>query len=538
MYLKINILFISIFFFAIPYLSAQNVTLIPVAEQVPLSSEKPFTLSGETVVISANRWFSPQVAVFTELLGKWKNIALKNRKITSQKQTSIILLQEKQPDSAGYQIEIEKDQIIIKAGTQSGIGNALSTLLQMAVQSSKYGNGLAIPICRISDKPRFAWRGFMLDESRHFFGKTEVKKLLDQMFLFKLNRFHWHLTDEPAWRLEIKKYPLLTTIGGKGNYSDSTVPAQYYTQNDIKEIVAYAAARNILVIPEIDMPGHATAANKAYPEFTGGGSDKHPNFTFNPGKEKTYAYLTDILKETKSLFPSGIVHLGGDEVSFGNEKWNKDSDIALLRERHGLADNNAVEHYFLQRMADSARKIGLKVLGWDEMADAGLPKDSTILIWWRHDKLAQLQLAVSKGYPIILSPRIPLYFDFVQDDRDKVGRRWGKDFGSYSDLLNFPPDSLISTISEAKILGIQANLWTETVKSKSRLEYLVFPRLAAFACAAWSSKKINYENFEQGLSSYYLLWKQLDISYFDLSHPDNTPEITDKADMVKYLDNK
>src|SRR5690606_13307445 len=170
---------------------------------------------------------------------------------------------------------------------------------------------IAIPAWEITDQPRYAWRGLMLDESRHFFGKEKVKSILDWMAFYKLNRFHWHLTDEPAWRLEIKKYPLLTLIGGIGSFTDGAAPAAYYTQQQIHEIVAYAAERNITVIPEIDMPGHATAANRAYPEYSGGGTEAHPHFTFNPGKEDTYAYLTDILRETNALFPSQLLHLGG-----------------------------------------------------------------------------------------------------------------------------------------------------------------------------------------------------------------------------------
>src|SRR5687768_17077897 len=156
----------------------------------------------------------------------------------------------------------------------------------------------------------------MLDESRHFFGKETVKMLLDQMALYKLNKFHWHLTDAPGWRIEIKQYPRLTLVGGIGNSTDSLAPASYYTQDEIAEIVAYASARQITVIPEIDIPGHATAANGAYPEFSGGGTAKYPEFTFNPGKEGTYQYLTNILREVNVLFPAGIIHIGGDEVSF------------------------------------------------------------------------------------------------------------------------------------------------------------------------------------------------------------------------------
>ncbi|MFP4367730.1 MAG: family 20 glycosylhydrolase, partial [Bacteroidales bacterium] len=180
-------------------------------------------------------------------------------------------------------------------------------------------SAICLPFLReIREDPEYGWRGIMLDESRHFFGKDKVKSILDWMVYYKLNRFHWHLTDSPGWRIEIKKYPKLGHVGGIGNHTDPFTPAEFYTQEDIKEIIAYAKERKIVVIPEIDMPGHATAANHAYPEYSGGGSERYPDWTFHPGREGTYQYLTDILREVDALFPSQMVHLGGDEVSCGN----------------------------------------------------------------------------------------------------------------------------------------------------------------------------------------------------------------------------
>ncbi len=218
----------------------------------------------------------------------------------------------------------------------------------------------------------------MLDESRHFFGKEKVKSIIDWMAYYKLNRFHWHLTDQNGWRLEIKKYPLLTLVGGIGNYTNKFAKAAYYTQDDIKEVVAYAAARFIEVIPEIDMPGHARAANMAYPEFSGGGTDKHPEFTFDPGNQGTYSYLSNILKEVNVLFPSGYLHLGGDEVHFGNKQWSTNKGIATLMKQMRLNSLPAVEQYFVSRMADTVKAMGSKVLLWDEAVSEKLSKDQTV----------------------------------------------------------------------------------------------------------------------------------------------------------------
>src|SRR5690606_36011303 len=235
-----------------------------------------------------------------------------------------------------YRLQVTGKQITITAHSAGGMINGISSLLQLVESRQSQNQQVWVDGWQVNDAPLYKWRGLMLDESRHFFGIKKVKSILNWMAYYKLNRFHWHLTDEPGWRIEIKKYPLLALVGGVGSYTNPYVPAQFYTQDEIAEVVRYAAERNITVIPEIDMPGHATAANRAYPAFSGGGSDKHPEFTFNPGKEETYAYLTHILREVNALFPSGMLHLGGDEVSYGNEKWITNPDIKNLMMRNKL----------------------------------------------------------------------------------------------------------------------------------------------------------------------------------------------------------
>ena len=366
----------------------------------------------------------------------------------------------------------------------------------------------------------------MLDESRQFFGKEEVKKILDEMAFYKLNRFHWHLTDEPGWRIEIKQYPRLSLVGGIGNYHNPIAPAQYYTQKDIEEIVAYAAELHISVIPEIDMPGHATAANRAYPEFSGGGSAKHPEFTFNPGKEETYQYLSNILKEIDVLFPSQMIHIGGDEVSFGNEKWKTDPAVQQLMKDQKLTSLEAVEHYFLKRMADSVIKQNNMILGWDEVTASSLPTGKTIVFWWRQEKPEQLKNALEKGYKVVLCPRIPFYFDFVQDSSNLAGRRWpGGLFSSLKGVYDFTVNNLPAGVDKNSPLieGIQANLWTETVASTQRMYYLTFPRLIALAEAAWTNAdKKDFGQFEKRLKTALPLLKAQGIYYFD--NPKQTPE--------------
>jgi hexosaminidase len=429
-----------------------------------------------------------------------------------------------------YSIRMNKKLIVISAPTNEGLFDGIISILQLMREAGVKKSKTTINCWNINDTAKYKWRGLMLDESRHFFGKKTVKMLLDWMAFYKLNRFHWHLTDVPGWRLQIKQYSRLTSVGAIGNHSDSTAPAAYYTDADIEEIVQYAAAQYITVIPEIDMPGHATAANRAYPEFSGGGTGKYANFTFNPGNNKTYAYLANILRETEKLFPSKMIHLGGDEVSFGIESWKNDPGVQELMKKQHLSNVKDVELYFIQRMADSALKMYNKVLLWDEAADASLPVDSTIICWWRHDKPEQLHEAIEKGYHIILCPRIPFYFDFVQDSSHQQGRKWQGNFSSLDKVYNFPHDEPYTVdITNKLILGIQADLWTETVRTEKRLEYLVFPRITALSEAAWTNaNNKNYEHFLIRLKKHLLWYQTSGIYYYNPFYPEKTPEVIDK----------
>jgi hexosaminidase len=451
-----------------------------------------------------------------ELL-RTKSIKLVDQSSIKKSAIQLVLTKEKMADEA-YTLDISPSKITVTAADKTGLFYGVVSLLQIVDQSASTKSGTAVSCWKIIDAPRYAWRGLMLDESRHFFGKEKVKSILDWMAFYKLNRFHWHLTDEPAWRLEIKKYPLLTTIGGKGNYTDPNAEAKYYTQDDVKEIVQYAAERQITVVPEIDMPGHATAANRAYPEFSGGGSEKHPEFTFHPGKEETYAYLTGILRETTQLFPAGLLHIGGDEVSYGNEKWLTDSLVKKLMIQKKLSNEKEVERYFVQRMADSVYKMKATLLAWDEVAEANLPRDQTIIFWWRQEHPEQLALALNKGYSTVLCPRLPLYFDFVQDSTHTQGRKWNKQYNSIQDVYAFDASNLqpVTAANSKQVLGIQANVWTETMPGAERLDSMLFPRIAALAEAAWTtSQHKSFPAFKETLQKHFPLYQQEKISYYN-----------------------
>lgn len=435
---------------------------------------------------------------------------------SSGKAIELVISASGQPSGA-YCLDVSGSKITITGEDNAGVFYGIQTLLhEIWCKGVKKGT--------IRDYPRYGWRGFMLDEARHFFGKETVKRLLDMMAYYKLNRFHWHLTDAQGWRIEIRGYPLLAGVGGIGCHSDPDTPAAFYTQEDIREIVEYAAARHIEVIPEIDMPGHASAANRAYPEFNGGGTEQFPDFTFNVGKEGTYAYLTGILREVAQLFPSEYIHIGGDEVFYGSEAWKRDPDVRKLMAREGFSTVSEAEGYFIRRMADSLKTLGKTLIGWDDILDFRTDPERSVICWWRHDRPESLRKSLSGGYTTILCPRKPLYFDFVQADRDSVGRRWDG-FCPLEDVYAFPDAWYAGwNLTEADmshVIGMQANLWTELVHNADRLGYMIFPRICALAEAAWTlPENKDYQDFSERMNAEYPRLHDEGLYYFDARRPD------------------
>jgi hexosaminidase len=409
---------------------------------------------------------------------------------------------------------------VVAAGATGLFHGAVSLLQLAAAARSTTGASLAIAAVDIADQPRFGWRGLMLDESRHFFGKAAVIELLDSMAYLKLNRFHWHLTDEPGWRIEIKAYPRLTGIGAQGCWSDPAAAPAFYTQDDIRELVAYAAARHIMVIPEIDMPGHASAACRAYPELSGGGD----GFTFNPGSETTYRFLEQVLTEVAALFPAPYLHLGGDEVHFGNKGWTADPAIMRFAKDHGLADAPGLERYFIKRMSAVVARLGKTTLGWDEVG-ASVP-DATVM-WWHHEQPKLLDRLLESGHAVVLCPRHPCYFDFVQHASHQAGRRWDG-FNDVGRVYDFPEPALnghLPADPAPGILGIEACLWTERIQDRARLGFMLYPRIAALAEACWTPAEAKDKaGFMQRLPGFLRELERRRIPYFDPLDPAKTPE--------------
>ena len=490
-----------------------------------------FQLSNRCVIVY-NEEFEPQAYLLQKELLRYTSIAVSTLPDKETQNSNIVyniikLKKGYKFKTEGYSLKMHTKDITITAEQPSGMINGIMSLIQLTRLSTQQDTLVPIECWEIEDNPLYAWRGFMLDEARHFCGIKKVKQILNWMALYKLNRFHWHLTDSQGWRIEIKKYPKLALIGGIGNYGEEYTPAQFYTQEEIKEIVTYALERNIHIIPEIDMPGHASAASKAYPEFSGGGSPKYPGYTFNPGKDSVYTYLTDILKEVDALFPSQVIHLGGDEVHYGNQDWNTNKDIQDLMKHEKMKNLKDVENYFFQRMADSLLLIHNKVAAWDEVADSQLSPEHTIVFFWRQNRPEQLQKSLARKFNIVLCPRLPMYLDYAQDTLQVHGVDWRKfSCNSYQKVYSFSPQDIpVKYPKNCNILGIQANLWTERIETEDRLDYMLFPRIAALAENAWTkemNKDIN--SFNIRLKKQFDLYKKDHIYYSDPFTPKETGE--------------
>ena len=424
----------------------------------------------------------------------------------------------------GYELEVTSDGVSLRAGTDAGLFYAVQSLLQMVdAQGSTNPSPVILSAVRITDAPRFEWRGFLLDEADHFYGKQTVEEILDMMAYLKLNRFHWHLTDDYGWRVEIKRYPKLTQIGASRNFEHTNIAPQFYTQADIREIVEYARQRHIVIVPEIDMPRHATAATMAYPEIGEGGTGHWAGFTFHPAKPETYDFLKNILCEICDLFPGKYIHLGGDEVWFGNRQWTNDPTIVKFTRDLGYTNSVQLEGYFNRRMARIVHELGRTPLGWDELVAADADPKYTGVFWWRQDKTNILREAAERDYRVVLCPRLPCYVNYVQDDFQKVGRRWKKIFNSIDRVYDFPDKIIADNVpagKEKNIIGVEGCLWTEFVPDRNRAHYMIFPRLAALAEDAWTPAKRKSEvDFMGRLPAFLRELDRRQIPHYDPFYP-------------------
>ncbi len=492
----------------------------------PASLEKTegyFEINKSTVVAVENE---DQARIARSFFNDFHRVSGWAPAVNVGQQGDIIFESDASLEAEAYSLSVLPEKIQVKAASGAGFFYALQTLKQL-LPASFYGKTLqpdvawGVPAVTITDQPAFEWRGYMLDVSRHFFDKEQVKEVLDFMAESKLNRFHWHLADDQGWRVEIRSYPKLTEIGAwrmDYNVTDETVynwfgrPKQkpgekptyggFYTQDDIREIVAYAKERFIEVIPEIDMPGHAQATIAAYPEIgcvnaapfvaTGG---VFRNNTYNPGKEETFVFAEKMLNEVMDLFPYQYVHIGGDECN--KDQWKADPHAQRRMREEGLKNESELQSYFIKRIEKIINARGRTMIGWDEILEGGLAPNATVMSW-RGEK-GGIE-SIEKGHEVIMTPNTYCYIDLKQG-HDDLEPNLGYSRLLLSTAYNYQVIPASLTVEQGKLIkGIQANMWTESISEWSKLTYMTFPRLYAIAESGWTPHGIkNWDDFSDRL---------------------------------------
>jgi len=433
----------------------------------------------------------------------------------------------------GYELTVTPDSAVIRAATQTGLFYGVETFLQLLPPEVLAGTPAAdvtweAPCVQIKDRPRFPWRGFMLDVSRHFFTTHEVEQILDTMALHKLNTLHWHLVDDQGWRIQIQRYPRLTEVGAwrKGinfgldpkastAYGPDGRYGGFYTPADIREVVRYAAVRHIKIVPEIEMPGHSSAALAAYPEYscTGG-----PFYTesdggvfpgvYCAGNDETFEFLQNVLTEVFALFPGKYIHVGGDEVP--TTTWRDCPKCQARKKAENLTSDRQLESYFIKRIEKFINSHGKTLIGWSEIREGGLAQNAVVMDW-----IGGATEAATAGHDVVMTPTKFCYLDYYQS-KDKA--KEPKAIGGFLPLrevyalepvpANLPPQF------QPHILGPQGNLWTEYVPNIKHAEYMIFPRESAIAEVGWSSKDSrNFEDFLRRLKTDQRRLEQMGVNY-------------------------
>ena len=517
----------------------QEIAILPTPVSLTEQSGSFVLKDGMKIGVSDQSLF-PAVGYLQEIL---RNVISSSVEVTTDKNQVDMYFQLKDTGgkSGSYKLQSTPEYIRVEANDYSGIISAITTIRQLlpaAIEVQGEKQNYSIPVVQIEDAPRFEWRGFMLDASRHFWNKDEVKHVLDLMSLYKLNKFHWHLSDDQGWRIEIEKYPLLTEKGAwrEFNKHDRTCMARakeedntdflipedkirivegdtlyggYYTHDDIKEIVAYATQRGIDVIPEIDMPGHFLAALSQYPELACDGLIGWGE-TFSspvcPGKDATLEFCQNVFKEVFELFPYEYVHMGGDEVEKAN--WKKCPLCQKRIRTEKLGSVEELQAWFVRDMEKFFFANGKRLIGWDEVVADGLSSDAAIT-WWRSWAKDALPTATAQKQKVIACPNEYFYFDYAQDQN------------SVKKILAYDPcsDDRLSPEQKKYIWGVQANLWSEWIPTMKRIEYLIVPRMIALSEIAWAepAAKPSLEEFYRQLVPQF---KRMDVMRVNYRVPD------------------
>ena len=508
--------------------SIADYNVVPLPKSIVMQKGEPFVMSNTTNVVypEGNDLMKRNAEFLVEYVKKSTGLTLTVTTKPQKKASNIILsLDKKAVGTEAYKIVVTKKSAVISGLTPNGVFYGIQTFRKSLPILSTAAD-VALPAATVTDSPRFSYRGMMLDCGRHFFPVDVVKEYIDLLALHGMNTFHWHLTEDQGWRIEIKKYPELTKIGSVRKHTvighnspvyDDTPYGGFYTQEQAKEIVAYAKERYITVIPEIDMPGHMLGALASYPELgcTGGPYEVSPSWgVFDDilcaGKEKTFKFIEDVLDELIEIFPSEYIHLGGDEAP--KTCWEKCSNCQQrIKDEHIVGDEKQsaeakLQGYFVKRIEKYLNSKGRKIIGWDEILDADVNQSATIMSWRGMEGGLR---ASEMGHDVIMSPTTYAYFDYYQTKADTKSILLIGGYLPLSKVYSFEPvPATLSDNAKKHIFGVQANLWTEYLTCKGLVEYQVLPRMAAISEIQWiNSDKKNYDNFVTRLPHLIDLYK-------------------------------
>ena len=559
-----KLLFTNLFLFTLNLAMAQGLGIIP----EPYSATKGngvYTLP-KSINISATNLskglVEPIIAQLKLVTGKTVNLSKVNPTI------ELNIVKNDVIGNEGYLLDVNEKGIQIKANTEAGLFYGWQTVQQL-MPAAIYGKSLAkntnwqLVHCTIMDKPRFGWRGMMLDVSRHFFSKEDVKTFIDDMVRYKYNRFHWHLTDDQGWRVEIKALPKLTSVGAwrvekKGKWMNITTPAinepktygGYYTQEDIKEVVAYAKVRFVEVVPEIDVPGHSMAMLAAYPNLSTTpnypyqvnagdefmdweGMNGHPTAridnSLDPSNEEVYTALDKVMSELAPLFPFEYIHMGGDENAKNN--WEKSANVQALMKREGLKDQLEVQSYFVKRMQKIINSKGKKMMGWNEILQGGLSGDAAVMSWQGVKGGIE---AAKQGHKVVMSPNDYNYIDFYQGEVTAEG----KVYRGLRMKTTYSFDPVPAGIDPTLILGNQANQWTEQLQNMRNVQYMTWPRGLAVAETNWSpNEKKDWNHFTKKVEKQFEVFDAANVKYAkSIYDAIVTTELNTKGELILKME--
>lgn len=519
---------------------AQEVNIIPQPVKV-VKNTGSFVINAQTSLVAANKEDNASAAFLNGYLSDYYGFVLPVVKKATKNYIKLTSLKNIQGlKGEGYSLKSDKNGVEITGNSAIGTFYGIQTLIQL-LPAEKSSN-LAIASVNVQDEPRFAYRGAMLDVGRHFFSVAFVKKYIDYLALHKLNYFHWHLTEDQGWRIEIKKYPKLTEIGSKrngsiigrypGKGSDNTPEGGFYTQEEVKDIVKYASDRFITVIPEIEMPGHSSAAIAAYPELSCFPNEKTnlpANMISDKSKqemangrnkivqetwgvhadifvptENTFKFLEDVLDEVIALFPSKYIHIGGDEAP--KDAWKKSEFCQQMIKEKGLKDEHGLQSYFIQRIEKYVNGKGRTIIGWDEILEGGLAPNAIVMSWQGE---AGGIAAAKENHQVIMTPGSHVYLDHSQTKNEKEVTIGG--FLPLEKVYSYEPIPKELNEQQAKyVMGAQGNVWTEYMANPAKVEYMIFPRLSALSEVLWSPKdKKDWTQFQtkiETMKKRYTMW--------------------------------